>query len=70
MIPEYQQRVMGEYTDLTSTMDKLTAFLADTDKLNMEPIEQRLMMFDQLAHMNSYAQVLHNRLVNFGLFSK
>lgn len=49
MIPEYQQRVMGEYTDLTSKMAKLTAFLA---------------------HMNSYAQVLHARLVNFGFFSK
>lgn len=70
MIPEYQQRVMGEYTDLTSRMAKLTAYLADTDRLNTAPLEQRLMMFDQLAHMNNYAQVLHARLVNFGLFSK
>lgn len=70
MIPEYQQRVMGEYTDLTLKMAKLTAFLADTDKLNMAPLEQRLMMFDQLAHMNNYAKVLHNRLVEFGLFYK
>lgn len=61
---------MGEYTDLTSKMAKLTAFLADTDKLNMIPIEQRLMMFDQLIHMAHYAQVLHNRLVQFGLFSQ
>ncbi len=68
MIPEYQQRVMGEYTDLTSKMAKLTAFLADTDKINTTSLEQRLMMFDQLAHMNSYAKVLHARLVEFGLF--
>lgn len=70
MIPEDQQRVMGEYTDVTSRMAKLTAFLADADKINTTSLEQRIMMFDQLAHMNNYAKVLHARLVNFGLFYK
>ncbi|GAC1500182.1 MAG: hypothetical protein NVS1B6_06340 [Steroidobacteraceae bacterium] len=60
----YQQHLVSERDDLQSKADRLAAFL-DTEIYQSLPEAEQDRMRRQLGHMNSYREVLDERIAAF-----
>lgn len=64
VIPEYQQRVITEHTELDDKCTKLWAYTHTSDFKKLEH-EEQVRMIKQLGFMQSYRQVLMERIEEF-----
>ena len=61
----HEKRVVDECFELSNKVDKLKTFL-ESDKSESINIYDKILLKQQLQHMNNYLDVLEIRIVRFG----
>ena len=65
MQPHEKKRVVEEWLELSTKVDKLKTFL-ESDKSESINIYDKILLKQQLQHMSNYLDVLARRIVRFG----
>lgn len=65
-INEHQARVVREFAELVTKIEKLRTFLFSDTFSNLPPVEQGLLL-GQLNAMHNYADALNDRLLFWGV---
>ena len=65
MQPHEKKRVVEEWLELSTKVDKLKTFL-EYDKSESINIYDKILLKQQLQHMSNYLDVLEKRIVRFG----
>jgi hypothetical protein len=65
-VENFSTRLVAEHAELTSRLDKLTAFIDGPTFSGIEEPQRRLLI-EQRAHMDNYRSVLDERMSNLGI---